>query len=240
MSTYRTQLVGREDVATGTVAFHFAKPAGFAFKPGQAIDLILPQLAGGDGQADRHAFSLVSAPSEDRLSIATRMRDSAFKRTLAGLAAGAPVDVDGPFGALTLHKDRARPALFVAGGIGITPFMCMLRHAAQEGTPRRIVLVYSNRRPEDAAFLEELQGLEKILGGFRLLPTMTQASAAAQPWNGRTGAIDAPLLCELVVALASPVCYVVGPPAMVESMRQRLNEIGVDDDDIRSEDFFGY
>lgn len=240
MSSYRTRLIGRDEVALGTAAFHFEKPHGFAFKPGQAIDLILPGLAAGDGQANRHAFSLVSAPFEDRLTVATRLRDSAFKRGLGGLAAGAPVEVDGPFGSLTLHNNRARAALLVAGGIGITPFVCMLRHAAKESLAQRFVLVYSNRRPEDAAFLTELQGLARHIEGFRLVATMTQAARSEQPWTGRTGMVDHALLADALQGLPSPVCYVAGPPAMVEAMRRQLNQAGVDDDDIRSEDFFGY
>jgi ferredoxin-NADP reductase len=240
MSAYRTTLVGREEVAEGTAAFHFAKPQGFAFKPGQAIDLILPTLGDGDAQANRHAFSLVSAPFEERLTVATRLRDSAFKRALGQLAAGAAVEIDGPFGSLTLHNNRARPAVFIAGGIGITPFVCMLRHAASESLPQRFVLVYSNRRPEDAAFLDELQGLSRRLEAFELEATMTQAGQSKQAWTGRTGAVDSELLKALVSGLSSPVCYVAGPPAMVEAMRRHLNQAGVDDDDIRSEDFFGY
>jgi ferredoxin-NADP reductase len=234
--SYRTRFVGREEVAEGTAAFHFEKPEGFAFKPGQAIDLILPELA----RENRHAFSLVSAPFEDRLTIATRLRDSAFKRALGSLPGSAVVEVDGPFGSLTLHNNRSRPALFVAGGIGITPFICMLRHAAKERLPQRFVLVYSNRRPEDAAFLAELQGLGKLVEGFELIATMTQAAESKQSWTGRTGAIDRELLAQVAGGLSSAVCYVAGPPAMVAAMRQLLNQAGVDDDDIRSEDFFGY
>lgn len=240
MSAYRTRLIDREDVAEGTRAFHFEKPEGFTFKPGQAIDLVLPELATDDTQANRHAFSLVSAPYEDRLTIATRIRDSAFKRALTGLSASAPVEIDGPFGSLTLHNNRARPAVFVAGGIGITPFVCILRHAAKEALPQRFVLVYSNRRPQDAAFLAELQGLGKHLEGFELIATMTQAAVSEQAWTGRTGAVDGSLLKDIVAGLSAPLCYVAGPPAMVEAMRRQLNQAGVDDDDIRSEDFFGY
>ncbi|MGE5468834.1 MAG: ferredoxin--NADP reductase [Ignavibacteria bacterium] len=238
MSTCTTRLLSQEAVAEGTSAFHFEKPGGFVFKPGQAIDLILPGLAGSDPQAARHAFSLVSAPFEDRLTIATRMRDSAFKRALGGLAVGEAVEIDGPFGSLTLHRDVARPAVFIAGGIGITPFVSMLRHAAQEHLARRFVLVYSNRRPEDAAFLEELRGLARRIEGFKLMATMTRA--VESQWAGRRGPVDAELLKEVIADLSSPACYVAGPPAMVADMRRQLNQAGIDDEDIRSEDFFGY
>jgi len=111
MSVYHTTLRRRQPVAEGTQAFHFDKPAGFDFRPGQAIDLILP-LPGvaADSQDARHAFSIVSAPHENELVVATRMRDSAYKRALGALPDGAAVQVDGPFGSLTLI------------GIGGSPF----------------------------------------------------------------------------------------------------------------------
>jgi ferredoxin-NADP reductase len=89
MTTYETVLAGREEIAASTMAFHFRKPAGFSFRPGQAIDLILDSPA--MEESGRHTFSLVSAPSEPELTIATRMRDSAFKRTLKTLLIGERV-----------------------------------------------------------------------------------------------------------------------------------------------------
>lgn len=240
MSTYESRLEGREAVAEGTMAFHFGKPGGFGFKPGQAIDLILPESAGAGAQDGRHAFSIVSAPGEDRLTVATRMRDSPYKRALGALADGAPVQIDGPFGSLTLHGNRSRAAVFIAGGIGITPFVSILRQAATERLPQRFVLAYSNRRPEDAAFLAELQSLEQRMEGFQLVATMTAAGLSKRSWAGATGTIDAELLKGIAGSLPSPIYYLAGPPAMVASLRDLLNRSGIEDDDIRSEDFFGY
>ena len=240
MTTHETRLAGREDVAQGTVAFHFEKPAGFLFKPGQAIEVILGNSAGAEAGALGHAFSIVSAPFEDELVIATRIRDSAFKQTLNALLVGASVTVDGPFGSLGLHRDRARPAVFIAGGIGITPFMSILRQAAKDGWPQRLLLFYSNRRPEDAAFLAELQQFERQSDNFRLVATMTQMSKSARPWAGETRKVDAELLKRCVGEPAGAIYYVVGPPAMVAAMQGALSLAGVAEDDVRSEEFYGY
>jgi len=240
MSTYESRLQGREEIATRTLAFHFSKPAGFAFEPGQAIDLVLPGTTPADSQDARHTFSIVSAPFEAGLTVATRMRDSVFKRRLGALPVGSPLTLDGPFGTLTLDADRARAAILIAGGIGITPFVSMLRQAAHERSPRRLLLLYSNRRPEDAAFLGELHELERQSETFRLIATMTQAGGLHVPWNGRNGPIDAGLISEVATGLPRPVYYVAGPPGLVESVCDSLGEAGVGDDDIRSEDFFGY
>lgn len=240
MSSYETKLQDREDLAEGTMAFHFAKPPGFAFKPGQSIDLILPAPPDGDAQSARHTFSIVSAPFESDLTIATRMRDSAFKRTLKSLPIGAALLFEGPFGSLTLHGNRARSAVLIAGGIGITPFVSILRQAAQDQLPQSLVLLYSNRRPEDAAFLAELQALAGQNRNFRLLATMTDMGKSARSWTGETGRIDEALLKRIGSELATPIYYLAGPPTLVEAMRKNLNLASVDDDDIRSEEFYGY
>lgn len=240
MRTYDLQLLGRDAIAEGTMAFHFTRPADFAFKPGQAIDLILPAAPSTDPADSRHAFSIVSAPCESRLTIATRLRDSPYKQALGVLAAGAEVAMEGPFGTLTLHKERTRPAVMLAGGIGVTPFMSMLRQAAHDRLAQSLVLIYSNRRPEDAAFLGELQLLAAQYRQLRLVATMTQMSQSAKAWAGRTGAIDAALLRPIADDLTTAIYYLAGPPVMVEAMHELLNKVGVDDDDIRSETFYGY
>jgi len=239
MTTYDVTLGALEEVAEGTMAFHLAKPPGFAFKPGQAIDLVLPGLPGHGGQ-NRHTFSIVTAPFERDLVVATRMRDSVFKRALRGLPMGAPVRIDGPFGSLTLHNNRERPAVFIAGGIGVTPFMSILRQAAQDPLPRSLTLLYSNRRPEDAAFLCELQQLEQRNKSFRLVATMTEIAKSALPWTGEVRVIDADLVKKVSAGLPAPIYYLAGPPAMVEGLRKTLSEAHIDDDDIRSEEFYGY
>lgn len=240
MTMHPTRLLAHEDVASGTTAFHFEKPAGFVFKPGQAIDVVLAGAPAADASGARHTFSIVSAPFEHDLVVATRMRDSAFKRTLKALPIGSSAGIEGPFGSLTLHNERARPAVFIAGGIGVTPFISMLRQATHDRLPQRLLLLYTNRRPQDAAFLPELQRLERQNGTFSLVATMTQAGDLRAAWDGEVGVIDAALIRRAVAGLSAPIYYVAGPPGLVQAMRQTLSGAGVDDDQIRSEDFYGY
>lgn len=231
----------REIVARDTLAFTFDKPPGFTFKAGQAIDVSLIDPPEMDAKGPRRAFSIVSAPHEDHILLATRTRDSAFKRVLGEMPIGGRVQVEGPFGSLTLQSNRSRPAIFLAGGIGITPFMSILRDATHKRLPQVITLLYSNRRPEDAAFLQELQQLERdFRGSFKQFATMTDPAGVGQEWSGRNGMINAELIRNVIVKPSRPIFYVVGPPAMVAGMRQLLNSMGIDDDDIRSEDFSGY
>jgi ferredoxin-NADP reductase len=223
-------LKGRDEVAVGTLAFRLSKPDGFAFKPGQAVTLSLVDPPAEPNSAQR-IFSLVSAPFEDQLTVATRMREgSAFKRALGMLPLGAKLKLKGPRGVMTLHEDRSRAAVFIAGGIGITPFMSMLRQAAHDRLAQRLLLLYSNRRPQDAAFLAELQGLAQRIDDFRLLARMTDAEGFVDDSTVKRFAGDA----------AAPVYYLAGPPAMVNAMKSMLRGAGVADQDVRSEQFFGY
>ncbi len=240
MATYESRLTQREEVAHGTMAFHFAHPAGFQFKAGQSIDLTLLDPAESDAEGNTRAFSIASAPAEDKLTVATRMRDTAFKRVLRSAPLGLRVKLDGPMGSFTLHHNAAKPAVFLAGGIGITPFLSMARQAANEQLPHQIYLFYSNRRPEDAAFLKELCELEQRNPGFKLIATMTGMPHTQQSWTGETGFINEEMLRRYLPDLSKPVYYLAGPPGMVTAMRQMLAGAGADEDNIRTEEFAGY
>jgi ferredoxin-NADP reductase len=87
---------------------------------------------------------------------ATRMRDTAFKRVLKTMEIGTEVSLDAPYGSFTLHNNPKIPAVFLTGGIGVTPVRSIVLQAAHDNLPHKIFLFDSNRRPEDAAFLNEL------------------------------------------------------------------------------------
>src|SRR4051812_46335749 len=115
------KLIKKEEIANGTMAFYFTKPEGFDYKGGQSIDLTMSNPPETDAEGNTRAFSLTSSPHEDFLSIATRMRDTAFKRVLKNAGETLRLSIEGPFGSMTLHNDASKPAIFLAGGIGITP-----------------------------------------------------------------------------------------------------------------------
>ncbi|MDD2599160.1 MAG: FAD-dependent oxidoreductase [Kiritimatiellae bacterium] len=237
---YLVKLKNRFLVAEKTVALQFEKPTGFVFKPGQYIDVTLLHPSESDGGGNIRTFSIASAPHEEFLMVATRLRESAFKRQLPDLALGTELKIEGPSGGFTLHNNPERAALFLVGGIGITPVRSILLRAAKEKLPHRIVVLYANRRPEDAAFLDELTALQRENPNYTLIPTMNKMENSARSWNGETEMIGPKLLEKYQEGLASPLYYVVGPPGMVNGVHAILNQIGIDDDDIRSEDFGGY
>lgn len=236
----KVALVSKIEVAEGTLVFSVEKPAGFSFKAGQAAELSLVDPPETDDEGNFRTFSIVSAPSEATLTFATRLRDTAFKRVLRGLPLGAPVGLDGPFGSFTLHANRAKRAVFLAGGIGITPFESMIRDATERADSRSLYLFYSNRRPEDSAFLDDLAAVGARNRQFHLIATMTEMEKSGVAWDGERGFIDAAMLRRHLPALNGPIYYIAGPPAMVAAMRDMLVKAEVDEDDIRTEDFGGY
>jgi ferredoxin-NADP reductase len=233
-------LKGRKLVGGGTAVFYLEKPAGFEFKAGQFANFTLLDGAETDSKENTHTLSLASAPHEQNLIVAMRLRDTAFKRALNGLPIGARVLVQGPYGNLTLQNNATRPAVFIAGGIGITPFRSMVLQATQTHRTNKMFLFNSVRRPEDAAFLEELQAMEELNPQFKCIATVTRPDEKKNGWHGEIGHITQETLEKWIGDLKSPIYYVAGPPSMVSGVRLMLNGAGVDDDDIRAEEFFGY
>jgi ferredoxin-NADP reductase len=240
MPIYKTRLKRREEIAAGTMAFHFEKPEGFAFKAGQFGDYTLISPSETDAEGDTRGFSLASAPYEDDLMFATRMRDTAFKRVLKEMEIGTEITLDAPYGSFTLHNNTRIPAVFVTGGIGVTPVRSIVLQAAHDNLPHKIFLFDSNRKPEDAAFLDELTEAQKKNPNYTFVGAMTEMENSAQKWDGETGYITRAMLVKYIGDLTLPIYYVAGPPSMVTAMRKILNEAGVDDDNIRTEEFSGY
>lgn len=236
-------LSDRREVAERTLEFRFVKPKGMTFKAGQFMDVTLIDPPESDAEGNTRGFSINSAPDDPDLIFTTRLRDTAFKRVLRSMPLGTGVKVEGPFGSFTLHNNESRPAVLLAGGIGITPFRSIVRLAAHEKLRHRIVLFYANRRPEDAPFLDELSHFERENANFTFVPIMTRTSESHVSWAGETGHLDGGMILRHVrrsEPQAAAIYYIAGPPRMVAALHQMLNTIGIDDDDIRMEDFAGY
>jgi ferredoxin-NADP reductase len=240
MPVCKVKIKSRREIASGTMAFHFEKPDGFTFKAGQFADFTLTDPSETDAEGNTRGFSIASAPYEPDLMVATRMRDTAFKRVLKTIPLGTELTLDAPYGSLTLHSDASIPAVFLSGGIGITPVRSIILQAAHDRLAHKIVLIDSNRRPEDTAFLDDLLQAEQANPNFTFTGTMTNMDDSRQSWTGATGLVTRALLLKAVGDLSLPIFYITGPQAMVSAMRQILDDAGVADHRIRTEEFTGY
>ncbi len=239
-TNYQVRLVSRHEVAERTMALYFDRPTDFVFQAGQFIDLMLLGPPIIDSKGNTRAFTIASAPSDNHLMVVTRLRNTAFKRELAAMPLESSVNIEGPFGNMTLPEKVTRPIVFLAGGIGITPFRSMVVHAAQKKLPHRLYLFYSNRRPEGAAFLEELQALQQINSQYTFIGTMTQMHNSHRSWHGNTGYLNMHLIRKVLPEIESPIYFIVGPPKMVRGLRTMLETSGIRYPDIRTEEFVGY
>jgi len=223
------------------MAFYFGIDGQpFGFKPGQCVRITLLDPLYKDKKGNARDFSIASSPGEPSLMIATRLTGSAFKRSLADLPVGSSVRVNGPYGEFLLDVDPVRPAVFLAGGIGITAFRSMIKHTIEQHLPQQLTLVYSNRTPDDAAFLDELQDWEKENPNFRLIATMTQPQNPGKTWTGRTGYIGARFVKDQLREQTPSVYCVAGPPRFVLAVTEVLAIAGVNESEIRTDEFFGY
>jgi ferredoxin-NADP reductase len=233
----RATVTEKREVARGTLFFVFDAGERFDFRAGQYfwVEVLDPPYT--DDRGSRRHISVVLSPTEGgRLGLATRLRDTAFKRSLAELEIGDEVDVEPPKGDFQLPEDTSRDYVFVAGGIGITVFRSMLRYIADEQLPYRVTLVYSNRDRESTAFLDELQELEEQVPSFRLIATMT----GDPEWQGENGRVDNEFLRKHLGDLGSFTYLLAGPPPMVEGVVDELKQAGVPEEQILPDRFSGY
>jgi ferredoxin-NADP reductase len=235
----RSQIKEKQEVAKQTLLVKFdLLGEEVDFQPGQYFWVTLPDIGYQDERGLRRHITVVTSPNERGvLGLCTRLRDTAFKRTLAELDVGAEVDVEHPKGDYVLPAETDRPYVFIAGGIGITVFRCMLRYIVEEGLPHRVTLVYSNRDRESAAFLDELAEFERDDENIRLVLVMTDDPE----WVGEKRRIDADVLHDhLDGELGDYVYLVAGPPGMVDAMEATLLGGEVPEEQIRPARFSGY
>jgi ferredoxin-NADP reductase len=232
----KATVADKREVAKGTLFVRFAVEDYPEYRPGAYFWVELPDRGHEDEKGLRRHISLATSPTERGVGLATRLRDTAFKRTLAELEVGDEVQVEEPKGSFLLPEDTSAEYVFVAGGIGITVFRSMLRFIADEGLPYRATLVYSNRDRESSAFLDELEGLEGRIEGLRVILTMTDEPG----WAGETRHLDADVLGELVGGLEGKTFLVAGPPQMAEAVAGSLTAAGLPEEQVIADSFSGY
>ena len=229
--SYNVKLLHKKEVAQGTMEFTLEKPKGFQYRAGQYGDLVLPASTGLDGSNNKHGFSFVSAPFEDTLRMATRMRkESRYKQAAAQVPEGAMVKLLALWGDFMLPKNEKTQIVYLIGGIGITPVRSMIAQATHDKTGHKLTLLYSNRNPAQAAYLDELKHLAEVNKNFTFVPSFSDTD----------GFIDAKMVRQHVPDISTPRYYLSGPEGMVKAMRKLLVEVGADEDNIKTEEFEGY
>lgn len=237
MPLYNLKLLNRYTSSRTTFILEFEKPEGFTFIPGQYGGFTLINPTEKDAGGITRRFSILSTPDDPYIAIATRMQNSAYKKELHELKIGSLIKFAGPTGNFILHDDSTKPAVFIAGGIGITPFYSMVHFATKNQNNQQLYLFYGNETQDDSAFLEELTHLSHLNPNFKLILTMLKPD---NTWQGEKGYITGPLIKKYLPNLDSPIFYICGSPAMVTALQEILVEMNISEDRIKVEDFPGY
>ncbi|MBX8633946.1 MAG: FAD-dependent oxidoreductase [Thermoplasmata archaeon] len=232
------RVLGKRDESADTRSFMFEPADGMNWEAGQY--LIMKLDCPGDDRKGIRSFSIASSPTEKIIMITTRLRSgSSFKQRLSTLTTGDEVRVTGPMGRFLFHHDE-RPALFIAGGIGVTPFRSILKHSIDTGRRTSTTLVVSDRTPELFVFRDEFNLWQKENSWLKVYRTVTRPEAGSEKWNGHTGRIDQSWITEICPQVAEATVYCAGPPTFVQSTIAMLRSMNIEQGHIRTERFTGY
>src|ERR1700746_3463421 len=194
MAEYQMTLKDRQRVARNTMAFWFdTNGVRYEFRAGQHAEFGFQEPSSEQKGDNSRTFSCANAPHDKwMVMIALRMRETGFKTALKTAALGTKFKVSRPRGSFTLHQDVTRPAVFLAGGMGIAPIRSILHWATRERLPHRLYLFYSNQQVADAAFIKEFETMTAQNPNFTFIPTLTRQTNTPRP--SENGRIDGQML----------------------------------------------
>jgi glycine betaine catabolism B len=195
----------------------------------------------------RH-FTISSSPTENFIMISTRIRDTPYKKRLSTLENGTKVKVRGPEGQFVLHQDYSKSAVFLSGGIGVTPFRSMIKYATDKQLPLKIVMFDSNRNRENILFKREFDNWATVNKNLKVIYSISddeqqRSSSAANDWKGEYGRIDKAMILKYLDTnmLNNSIFYICGPPSMLKAMQSLLQDnLEIPKERIKVEEFTGY
>lgn len=233
----KAKIKNKKEVAEGTLLVEFdLLGEEVNFEAGQYFFVTLVDPLYSDSKGSQRHLSMVNSPNEkDVLTIVTRLRDTAFKKSISEMSVGSDVEIGETGGDFILPKDHQK-LVFIAGGIGITPFMSMLKYIKEEDLSYEVILLYSNRNRESTAFLEELEKMSEDNPKLKLVLTMTDDPE----WEGEKSMIDEQFIKKHIPDFESYYYMIAGPPVMVNAINDLLTEIGINKKNKKPETFSGY
>ncbi len=219
--------------------FYFASPRKFAFAPGQFMEWTLGHRD-PDRRGNRRYFTLASTPSEHhvRLGVKFYQAPSTFKKAMLSMKKGQQIVAAQLGGEFVLPQNPKERCVFIAGGIGITPFRSMIKYLLDTGQKRPITLFYANKRGDEVVYRDVFDRAERELG-IRTIYTVTEPRSLPASWKGEVGRISAELIKAKVPQYENCVFYISGSPDMVNSFKDLLKELGIRNSRIKTDYFPG-
>ena len=222
-----------------TWEFIFTPGRKFAFAPGQYMEWTLGHKD-PDTRGNRRYFTIASAPTEKQLRLGVKFypQSSTYKQSMLEMEADDEIVAAQIAGDFTMPEDRRQRLVFIAGGIGITPYRSMLQHMLDTRQRRPITLFYSNKSAADVVYKDVLNHAQRELG-VRVIYTLTDSSSVPASWQGKVGRIDEAMIRQEVPEYRNCIFYISGPNAMVDSMKAVLHHLHIPADHIKTDYFSG-
>lgn len=207
---------------TDIIDYTFGLNQKIHFKPGQYMEWTLPHTH-ADNRGNRRYLTIASSPTEDtlRLGVKFYQNGSSFKRTLAALDTNTPLVGAQLTGDFTLPDDPNQKCVFIAGGIGITPFRSMIKYLLDTKQARPIILLYANKTPGEIIYTDVFEEAQRQLG-IKTIYTLTDKASIPAGWKGKVGRIDETMIRNEVPDFMTRVFYLSGPHAMVHAYQKML------------------
>ena len=214
-------------------SYRFARPVDLIYKPGQYFFVTLKQ---GDRELTHH-FSFSSSPTEkDHFEFTKKLTDHEYSLALKAVKAGDWARIDAPYGQFTFEGEYPKIAL-LAGGIGVTPFVSIIKNATDKPLNSKITLFYGCRTENDIAFRQELEKMQQENKNLKVVFSVNEASSQ---WKGQVGLINANMIMKELPDYKENMFYLCGPPPMVEAMEKLIVSIGLQKEKLKLEYFTGY
>jgi ferredoxin-NADP reductase len=228
----------KRQIAADTYEFAFTHKRPVTFKPGQYLEWTLRQDK-VDARGNRRYFTVASSPTESLVRIGIKLYENAssFKRQLMSMEVGDAIGAGQLAGDFILPKNPDRKLVFIAGGIGVTPFRSMIKYLSDRDERRTITLLYSNRTMSDIAYAEVFDEAAGTVGA-KIVYTLTDAVPG--DWPGERGFIDEAMIKRQVPDYAERTFYVSGPQAMVTATEALLRKMGIPGSRIKKDFFPGF
>ena len=207
MEVFKSRLVGKRVIALRTLEIELERPPGFTFKAGQYANVSFP-VDYAEKEAYTRTLTISSAPYEKTITFILRASESDFKKRVFRAQIGEEFEVEGPFGDFTLDGSESSQILFIAGGMGISPFTSMIKDALFTGDMHDMRLLYICRRPEEAPFLRMFEAWDELNDNFKFTPIMTRSENPANSTGERHEHMTEELIAKYLPERYSDTIYI--------------------------------
>jgi ferredoxin-NADP reductase len=234
------KLKERKKIGTDTFNFVFQKDKNFHFQPGQYMEWTLKHRS-PDTRGNRRYFTIASSPTEEEIHLGVKFypEPSSFKNRLLALPIGEEIVAAQRSGDFVLPKKQEQGLVFIAGGIGITPFRSMIQYLLDKHEKREITLFYSNKKISDISYKEVFDKAQAELG-IKTIYTITDKDEKILDVSMQNKSIDSEMIQKEVPQYLNKTFYISGPHGMVNAFENTLKSMGVHRKNIKIDFFPGF